>query len=31
MPFLYSDIFRLAILVLFPGLSMWLPGLMGLK
>ena len=31
MPFLYSDILRLAILVLFPGLSMWLPGAMGLK
>jgi C4-dicarboxylate transporter, DctM subunit len=31
MPFLYSDILRLAALVLFPGLTMWLPGAMGLK
>jgi C4-dicarboxylate transporter, DctM subunit len=28
-PFLTADVVRLAILVLFPGLTLWLPGLMG--
>lgn len=31
MPFLYADLVRLAVLVLFPGLVMWLPGTLGLK
>ncbi|OGA05035.1 MAG: C4-dicarboxylate ABC transporter permease [Betaproteobacteria bacterium RIFCSPLOWO2_02_FULL_62_17] len=31
MPFLYSDIARLALLVLLPGITLWLPNVMGLK
>jgi TRAP-type mannitol/chloroaromatic compound transport system permease large subunit len=28
MPFFWADVLRLAILVLFPWLSLWLPSLM---
>ena len=31
MPFLYAEFVLLAILVLFPGLTMWLPTAMGMK
>ncbi len=31
MPFLWADFGRLALLVALPGLTMWLPNLMGLK
>ena len=31
MPFLYADIARLALLVALPGITLWLPDLMGLK
>jgi tripartite ATP-independent transporter DctM subunit len=31
MPFLYADLVRLAILTVFPGLTMWLPLALGMK
>jgi tripartite ATP-independent transporter DctM subunit len=31
MPFLYAEFVLLAVLVLFPGLTMWLPNAMGMK
>jgi TRAP-type mannitol/chloroaromatic compound transport system permease large subunit len=31
MPFLYADILRLAVLVAFPAITLWLPEALGLS